>query len=423
VNQPDRRPENLPQGYLWDFYLLTTLDYLNISKTYSRLAQIKKEVKMRLLLSDSVVKKLSCEKRASWQDQEVSGLSIRVTPKGIKTWEIFRRVNGTPTRLTLGRFPDLSTEDARALALEHLSNMALQKTKAGRQILSNKMTFRQAWVKYLDDYAKLETETWSETEKLYNRCLLPLERLKLTEITTNLLTELRNKIATDRGKSTANHAISLTKTIYNRMEAIEEYNGSNPAKRVKLFTIPPRKRFLSHEELGRFKEALDKEKNELATDFLRMVMLTASRRTPVELMEWPEIDYKTKTWNIPAQKMKNKEAASIPLVGDAWPIIERRLAKKTNNYVFPGRYNRGHIAGAQHCLYRCLKAASITDPVSIHDLRRSNASWQAGKNVSLHIIGKTLHHKTPSSTHIYAQVDHEPIRQALEQAADFYRSA
>ncbi len=52
----------------------------------------------------------------------------------------------------------------------------------------------------------------------------------------------------------------------------------------------------------------------------------------------------------------------------------------------------------------------------IHDLRRSLGSWQAKTGASLAIIGKTLGHKDPSATLIYARLDRDPVRAAVEQA-------
>lgn len=52
----------------------------------------------------------------------------------------------------------------------------------------------------------------------------------------------------------------------------------------------------------------------------------------------------------------------------------------------------------------------------LHDLRRTLGSWQAATGASLPIIGKTLNHKSPVSTAIYARLSVEPVRKALEAA-------
>src|SRR5258708_27136158 len=50
-------------------------------------------------------------------DLKIRGLQLRVTPSGVKTFSVFRRIKGgRPERLTLGKFPAMSLEQARRAA-------------------------------------------------------------------------------------------------------------------------------------------------------------------------------------------------------------------------------------------------------------------------------------------------------------------
>jgi integrase len=62
-----------------------------------------------------------------------------------------------------------------------------------------------------------------------------------------------------------------------------------------------------------------------------------------------------------------------------------------------------------------LKRAKVPD-LRIHDLRRSLGSWQALGGASLSIIGKSLGHKSPSATAIYARLHLDPVRASLNAA-------
>jgi site-specific recombinase XerD len=55
--------------------------------------------------------------------------------------------------------------------------------------------------------------------------------------------------------------------------------------------------------------------------------------------------------------------------------------------------------------------------VRLHDLRRSTGSFLAAQGHSLPLIGRVLNHSNPSTTAIYARLDLEPIREALERNA------
>jgi len=55
--------------------------------------------------------------------------------------------------------------------------------------------------------------------------------------------------------------------------------------------------------------------------------------------------------------------------------------------------------------------------VRFHDLRRTVGSWLAGSGESLQLIGKVLNHRDVSTTAIYARLNLDPVRQALERNA------
>jgi site-specific recombinase XerD len=60
--------------------------------------------------------------------------------------------------------------------------------------------------------------------------------------------------------------------------------------------------------------------------------------------------------------------------------------------------------------------AGIHD-VRFHDLWRTVGSWLAGSAESLALIGKVLNHRDVSTTAIYARLNLNPVRQALERHA------
>jgi hypothetical protein len=63
-------------------------------------------------------------KRDYYRDARVRGLQLMVTDHGSKTFAVYRRIAGRPTRYTLGRFPDLTPELARRKAEGILGKVA-----------------------------------------------------------------------------------------------------------------------------------------------------------------------------------------------------------------------------------------------------------------------------------------------------------
>lgn len=184
---------------------------------------------------------------------------------------------------------------------------------------------------------------------------------------------------------------------------------------VKRFPERSRDRFLSADELARFFQALEQEPNEAAREFFLVALLTGARRANVLSMRWADIDLKGQTWRIP--ETKNGTPQNVPLVGPVLEILQSRRKTTSSFFVFPGRGKTGHLVEPKKAWARVCLAAGIKE-ARIHDLRRTLGSWQAKTGASLPIIGKSLNHKSASTTSIYARLDLDPVRTAMEKAAE-----
>jgi integrase len=91
-------------------------------------------------------------------------------------------------------------------------------------------------------------------------------------------------------------------------------------------------------------------------------------------------------------------------------------SRDRSDFVFPGRGAAGHLREPRKAWERILKRASI-EGVWIHDLRRTFGSWLAAQGYSLPLIGRALNHSNAASTSIYARIDLDPVRAALESNA------
>ena len=159
--------------------------------------------------------------------------------------------------------------------------------------------------------------------------------------------------------------------------------------------------------------ALAEEENESARDYILLSLLTGARKSNVLAMRWDQINLEVGLWVIP--KTKNGSSHTIPVVQQALEILKSRYANKISEWVFPGGGKSGHLEDPKKAWQRILKRAQIND-LRIHDLRRSLGSWQASTGASLAIIGKTLAHRNVSTTAIYARLNIDPVRDAMNKA-------
>jgi len=80
-----------------------------------------------------------------------------------------------------------------------------------------------------------------------------------------------------------------------------------------------------------------------------------------------------------------------------------------------GKGRTGHMVEPKTGWKRILERAGIED-LWLHDLRRSLGSWQAATGASLSVIGKSLNHKSVTTSAIYARLEIDPVRASMETA-------
>lgn len=131
-------------------------------------------------------------------------------------------------------------------------------------------------------------------------------------------------------------------------------------------------------------------------------------------LRWDDVSLTRAEWLIPDTKAGRPHLLPVPhgLV-DTLQSLPR---VDGNPYVFPGQNGTGHLQNMKRAWDRIRLAAGIQD-VRFHDLRRTVGSWLAGSGESLHLIGKVLNHRNVSTTAIYARLNLNPVRLALERNA------
>ena len=107
----------------------------------------------------------------------------------------------------------------------------------------------------------------------------------------------------------------------------------------------------------------------------------------------------------------------IPLGPDVLDILRRRRAETSSVFILPGPGAKGHYMEPKRAWETLLKRATLED-LRIHDLRRSMGSWMTIGGTSLPIVGKALGHKTSQATSIYARLNLDPVRAAMESAIE-----
>ena len=362
--------------------------------------------------------------RAVYLDTKTTGLQVRVTNTGAKTFSVYRRIKGgRPERVTLGRFPVMTVEQARKLAtrvnaeIEEGANPAEVK-RAHKE----EPTFGELFKEFGERHGK-KKRSWNTDESIYkNHLEKPLAKRKLAAITRETISRILSELES-AGKSggTVNNVRALVSSVFGR--AIEwGYASANPVVGIKTRAKVKRDRFLQSDELPRFFKALAAEPNETLRDYILMALLTGARRSNLLAMRWRDVNLAEGVWRIP--RTKNGNPQNVTLSPEALTILKARkqIADDVSDFVFPGVGESGHIEEPKKAVIRVMKRAEIPygrkveNGATLHDLRRTLGSWQAKTGASLAIIGKSLNHQSPQTTAIYARLDLDPVRASVNTA-------
>lgn len=354
-------------------------------------------------------------------DTREKGLSAYVTPNGVITFFVRKRINRRDERVVIGRYPEMTIEQARTQALAIKAQIAQGKDPIeDKRRMRSEITFFDMFQEFMERYSKKHKRSWRYDEREVNKFLPHWFKRKASTITKQEIQLLHERIRDKNGLYQANRILERISAIFNR--AIEwGWQGENPAHGIRKFREKSRDRFLQPDELPRFFAALEAEENQTARDFLMLSLLTGARKSNVLAMRWDEIHFERAEWRIP--ETKNGDPLTIPLSLQAIEILDRRRQGTNSEWVFAvSGSTSGHLADPKKAWQRVLARAGIKD-LRIHDLRRSLGSWQASTGASSFVIGKSLGHKSQQATQIYARLNLDPVRESVERATQAMMAA
>lgn len=406
-----------------------------------------------------------------YQDELEPGLCLRISAAGSRIFELFKRIDGMPRHIKIGKFPDVAIDEARNAARVLKAEIAQGINPANkRRLQREESTFKDLFDEYVNEHAK-KTRTPNMVISQFNRHLSELGQKRVSSITPDDVSRLHAKITISH-PILANRICQVIHRVFNWGNKTIKIKLANPAAHIQKNPEMKRRRFIRSAELPRFFKALEAEPDNVIRDFFWLALLTGARRSNVQAMKWSDIDWSTAEWHIPEAVSKNGLPITISLSDQAIQILKKRKPEKPQPFVLPGSGKSGHLVepkkgwkrilirmhGLQiisvigeslhwdaeflattenaflagensktsiDALIKIAKSNKIdTDNMTsipdlrIHDLRRTLGSWQAIIGSSLPIIGQSLGHQSISSTAIYARLSQDPVRQSVAGATE-----
>ena len=324
-------------------------------------------------------------KRIERFDSGADGLSLRITDRGTKTWNIcyhFPDAQGVLKhhRVTLGQWPAVglaqAREEARMVKAEVRSGIDPRARRAGAHAAAKaeaqvkaRKTFRAIAENYINRECS-RLKRGREYEAAIRRELLPtwgarpiadLRRLHLIELTDALL---------DASKPMAAYRVhEIAKRILNwavergEIEASPFATMKPPAPKVM------RDRVLKPDEIKPVWEAwgaMDYPFGPLG----KLLLMTAQRLNEVAQMQWCEIDRDNALWVMPADRTKSGRETEVPLSSLALEILDDLPRFTEGDYVFTATSGQRPVSGFSRMKTRADDLSGVSG-WRLHDLRRT----------------------------------------------------
>jgi len=277
------------------------------------------------------------------------GLYLQVTPAGGKWWRFKYRFDGKEKLISFGTYPEVSLADARDKRTEARKQVAaginpgeIRKAQKQAAVAVTENSFEVVAREWHEKFKQRWTQVHADTtiRRIEQNVFPWLGERPIGEIKAPELLAVLRRIEERGAQETAHRVKTICGQIYRyavatgraeRDLAADLKGALPPAPKTHLAAMTDPK------EVANLLRAMDDYQGAFVTRCaLRLAPLVFVRPGELRQAQWAEINLETAEWNIPAERMKMKQAHLVPLSRQAVEIL-RELKPLTGNsrYVFP----------------------------------------------------------------------------------------
>ena len=322
-------------------------------------------------------------KQLTLWDRSLPSFGLRIGAE-TKTWTVM--LGKDRRRMTIGRYPTISLQEARAEA----RRLILAASVARHQQTITVVPFAVALEKFIEvRLPQNRARTAKERARVLRKHFEPVWKNKLmTEITReNVNRVLDGMLDTP---IMANNAFGIIR-LFLRWSVRRGYLAHNPIE----LQLPPsrrvtRERVLTRDELRTV--LVGAKAHDSFGSIVTLLVLTAQRRGEIGGLRSEWIDRANMLVTFPRTITKNNHEHVLPLTTLALQHMPR-----SEGLLFPAR---GHVDRAFNGWSKSMDSLRRTCAVEdfrLHDLRRTVATMMAGLRIPPHIIERILNHVTGST--------------------------
>jgi integrase len=303
--------------------------------------------------------------------------------------------NGKRVRIGLGLYPAVSLAEARGKALEARGHVENGRDPRSVAMADGAMTVADLVAAYLVKYANGLRSGGAIARRLQKNVVPVIGGVRVADLHRRDITRVIDPIM-------ARDAPTEAARVFENFQSALRWGvrrgdlDRNPAEGMtKPAGRPPRERVLTDEEIRTLWHAGPLPR---VTDqrIVKLCLVTAQRVGEVAGMRRDELDLTKHVWNLPASRVKNGTAHSVPLSGLALKLIGEALADAGDSpFVFPDGDRPRSPAGIAHEVYFAHRRdRSPIAHWTVHDLRRTALTDMAALGVAPIVLGAVANHLT-----------------------------
>ncbi len=359
------------------------------------------------------------------RDSELRGFGVKVFPSGLKSFFVEKKVQGKTRRITLGRYGELTAEQARKEAVKLAGQIA-----TGRDPIADKAqakleakTLRQGFEDYLGRRI-LKPQTVFDIQRCMKEVYPDWLDKPMTRITPDLVLKRHRAYGAERSEARANLAMRYLRAIFNF--ALDTYIGTdgmpvirdNPVTRAMKrawYRVERRQTVIKPHELEAWVQAVLNLPGEDIRDYFMLVLLTGLRRQEALGLTWDDVDLAGRT--LVVRDPKNRRDHQLPLSDYLFDLLQRRRAQSQSVHVFADQLGR-RLSNFRYAQAAVEQASGVS--FSIHDLRRTFATIAESLDIPAYGLKRLLNHADGADvTAGYIVANVERLREPMQRITDY----
>lgn len=359
------------------------------------------------------------------RDAAIPGFLLKVTPLGRKVFMVaYVANNGQRRKPAIGRFGEITVEQARAIAQDWLADVRKGKDPSAEKSAARRApTVKELFERFVADYSEPRNKPSTvKANRSYGKLhILPcLGQIKVTDVTRVDISSLMKKLV--KTPPNANRVLSAVRKMFNMAEVWGmRPDGSNPCRHVPKFPERGKTRLITDAELKRLYAYLNKAGAEgLEHPFIllaiRLQFEFAARMSEILKLEWAWVDLDNRRVAWPDSKTGGM---SKPMSAEAVRLLEAAPRLEKSPYVCPSIFDPDRPM-SKHTYYkgwrRILGRAGLPH-IGTHGIRHRSATDIANSGIPVKVGMALTAHKTVTMFMRYVHTEDDPVRAAADAVA------